>query len=636
MINFKLANVILKVDDHAAKYPQLYYRAAEGCATYDNSAGSLRVSGETNFFTYVNAFSFCKWRTYAGVNEPCLHIELSGAGTIQLLGVPTSAKLSPAPQIPTDETRATRKAEADAAMCVLSTQEFSGSGLSLDLAFGDLKVDILGFSITPDEGGALEITKAYYFTQVDEARLNVVRLALSTTTFNNEKYILPNIELVKRGIAEEGGTIAENFHMFVVDNGCTLDAQGLSDSVVTVIPNPNTGGAGGFARGMMAATEEEGAFTHILLMDDDVSIMPESLIRTYNLLVLAQGKYRDAFVSGAMLSLEEPLRMFEDVSVVDRTGVYRKLKPDFYMGEVADMLDNERQNVEVDQAYGAWWYCCMPLKIVRDNGLPMPFFIRCDDIEFGLRNKPVFMTMNSICVWHASFEGRFRPSVDWYQYVRNFAATNALRDCFSELLFIERLRRSLRQNLRDLDYVAAEMMLEGLNDYLKGPEYLQHVDGSALMKSNGARNEKLVPISQLDQGILREAGVTQEVLSNKDMNDYTSYAKSYARTLPYDKHYLPSFVRPKKTGYVVKYGDSILDGTSLGCETLVYIDPLREKGIIRKLDMDRYKKIKAFAHEVFGRHRKEGRAVRQAWKDAQPYMASREFWEKYFAERLAD
>jgi len=29
------------------------------------------------------------------------------------------------------------------------------------------------------------------------------------------------------------------------------------------------------------------------------------------------------------------------------------------------------------------------------------------------------------------------------------------------------------------------------------------------------------------------------------------------------------------------------------------------------------------------RYRKEGKNVRGAWKDAMPYMTSREFWEQY-------
>ncbi len=87
------------------------------------------------------------------------------------------------------------------------------------------------------------------------------------------------------------------------------------------------------------------------------------------------------------------------------TGAYRRVKEDLNVGKLSDILENERTNVEVDQAYGAWWYSCIPVKAIEKNGLPMPFFIRCDDVEFGMRNKPVYMTMNCICVWHASFEG---------------------------------------------------------------------------------------------------------------------------------------------------------------------------------------------------------------------------------------
>ena len=60
----------------------------------------------------------------------------------------------------------------------------------------------------------------------------------------------------------------------------------------------------------------DAGFTHVLLMDDDVKVSSESLKRTYNLLALAQGKYKNAFINGAMLAIEEPNQQFEDVSFV--------------------------------------------------------------------------------------------------------------------------------------------------------------------------------------------------------------------------------------------------------------------------------------------------------------------------------
>ena len=114
--------------------------------------------------------------------------------------------------------------------------------------------------------------------------------------------------------------------MFVVDNGRTLPAVELSDELVTVIPNNNVGGAGGFARGMISALEDERSFSHVLLMDDDVRMSPESIKRTFNLLSLVSDAYSDAFINGAMLKLSEPDVQYEDVAHVLNNGQFDRCK----------------------------------------------------------------------------------------------------------------------------------------------------------------------------------------------------------------------------------------------------------------------------------------------------------------------
>ncbi len=607
---FKLANIILRVDKHATMHPELYYRVLSGDALYGDDFHSLHINGNVDFLTYVNGLSAGKWHQYASVDSVVLHMALFGRGRVVVHGV-RSGELNPVE---------------------LKSNPFDGDEVDpcvIDIDIDTTGYDLIGFRIESDEGYSVDLLNASYLTDVPEDSINQINLALSTTTFKNEQYILPNIELVKAGISKEGGPIRDHFHMFVVDNGQTLDSASLSDDLVTVLPNPNTGGSGGFARGMMAATETPGQFTHIILMDDDVSIMPESLIRTFNLLSLAKGKYKDAFINGAMLSMEDPDRQFEDVSYVASSGAYRRVKEDLNVGKLSDILENERTNVEVDQAYGAWWYSCIPVKAIEKNGLPMPFFIRCDDVEFGMRNKPVYMTMNCICVWHASFEGRFRASVDCYQYFRNFFAMIALDDCADEKMFVLRIQRGVRQNLRDMDYQAAEFILDGFEDYLRGPECLQKLDGAATMIGKGKLNEKLIPVSEMDPELLRKAGVTKQVLANANLDFHPSKFMKYWRSIPYDKHYLPDALLRGKPGYVVKNGSCTLEGNSTRCKTLVFLDPTREKGSVRTMDRARFKSIRSREHELMARYRKEGKSVRGAWKDAMPYMTSREFWEQY-------
>lgn len=611
-IDFKLMNVLLHVDDHAKDDPALYYRGEpEAITSVDAGAPALCITSRVDFLTYVNGLSARKWRQYAGLDTAWLHIELSGKGGLEVLGVAEGA----------DEPR------------VLETRDIDcGAPTGFDIEVDLTGEDLVGFALQADGSSRLEVVRAHYFARVDESQVNDVRLALSTTTFNNERFILPNIDLVKGAVAAEGEPIASRFHMFVVDNGRTLDAAALTDDIVTVIPNPNVGGAGGFARGMMAATEEEGAFTHVLLMDDDVRILPESILRTFNLLSLARGRYKDAFLNGAMLSLEDPARQFEDVAHVISSGKYVKIKDDYRVDELADVIANERADVEVDRAYGAWWYSCIPVSAIRENGLPLSLFVRCDDVEFGIRNNPVYMTMNGICVWHASFEGRWRASVDCYQFTRNFHVLTAVHDCASERLAVTRLKRNVRQNLRDMDYGAAEMLLQGFEDYLAGPEFLMHADGAALMKEHAAFNEKLTPVGEMDPELLASAGVTEDVLSRVDLIVRVPTWLKIWRSAPYDKHYLPDFLLRDEPSYLVKYGPGTIEGSSVARKTVVCLEPTRKSASVRTMDKERFRAIRARERALLARWRKDGAAVRAAYREAMPTLTSRSFWEGYLKE----
>lgn len=610
-LDCKLGNILLHPDDHATLHPELYYRADQDTVSFEGPSGDLAAHGRVDFLTYLNALSVCKWRAYAGIETAWLHVEVSGSGSIEILGV---GQGSDVPQV----------------VDVVEADALAGTVWTLDIEVACAPFDLVGFALVPKGGAAMGLARAWWYAKVERDRVNAPRLALVTTTFCKESYVTGNVERVRRAMREEGDPVESNFHMFVVDNGRTLDPAALSDDMVTVLPNRNVGGAGGFARGMLAATEEPGAFTHVLVMDDDVRIIPESLIRAYALLMLARGAYRTAFVNGAMLALEDPTRLYEDVSHVMRSGMYRRVKEELDVGELADILRCERMSVEVPRAYGAWWYSCIPVEAIRDRGLPMPFFIRCDDVEFGVRNDPTFMTMIGICVWHEGFEGRFRASVDCYQYVRNFLATMAMDGCASDTMFIARLRRTIRQDLRDLDYSSAELVLDGLEDYLKGPDYLRDLDGAALMAKLGARNERMEAVAGLDPALLGDAGVTQEVLGRTGLLPRpSSPLMRLWRTVPYDKHYLPPSLLKKKPGYVVKHGHTTLEGDSTGRATLVVLDPTRARCSVRHMDRTRFRAIRARERMLLRRYRVERERVRRAWKDARPYLTSREFWIRY-------
>lgn len=617
MIKHKLSNVVLKIADHMKDYPEVYYRVDstnDGSAVFNEADQALEIAGRVDFLTYFNSCSVAKWKKYTNIQRIKLHLELAGdACVIQFVGISHKDKNA--------------SVLAEGQRLVGGVEKNGHLVFEIDAPATDK--DILGFVL--QVRGKAQLFDAYYFTEIEEDAINPVKLALSTTTFKKEQYIVPNIELVKREVLASDDPVAKAFHLFVVDNGCTLDAAALSDDGVTVLPNKNVGGAGGFARGMMEALSSDGGFTHILLMDDDVKVSSESLKRTYNLLALAQGKYRNAFINGAMLAIEEPNLQFEDVSYVIKSGAYRRIKGDYYIDETTDIAENEAVDVEVSNAYGAWWYSCIPLNEVREKGLPLPLFVRCDDVEYGMRTKPTYMTMNGICVWHEGFEGRFRPSVDCYQYIRNFMVMIAMDDCASEKMFVARWERNIRLHMRTMEYDTVELFLDGMEDYLKGPDYLASVSGEELMKKNGAKNEKLVPVEDFDPEMIASMKHSSRAFGGKS---HVGQFLRFWRTLPYDRHLLPDALLRDKPEAVFYSGLSVLSPRSMATKTLVAFDLEGKNAAVRHMDRDRYRELMERFERLKKEHKERGTEVRAAYKAAKPWLTSWDFWNEYLGTDL--
>lgn len=623
-IDHTLSNIVLPKGAEPLGGWDLYIKTPEGSVCAPEINGCL-LQGSVDFFTYFNACSLAKWKKYAGIKRVYLHLEFANeainkeyACTIQFFG---RSYLDSAASSLASGVRLTS---------TMGKTKENGS-LVFDLLIPETDYEVIGFAL--DVRGGVVLEKAYYYARVAEEQINPVKIALCTTTFLKEDYIIPNIELVKNEVLAADDVIAKNFHMFVIDNGRTLDAEALSDEGVTVLPNPNVGGSGGFARGMMEAMKHDENFTHVLLMDDDVSISTESLRRTFNLLSLATGKYKNAFINGAMLVAEEPNRQFEDVSYVVNSGAYASVKSNkYYMDQQQYIVRNEHIDVEIPKAYGAWWFSCIPVSAIEQVGLPLPLFVRCDDVEYGMRAKPIYMTMNGICVWHDGFMGRSRASVDSYQYVRNFLIMIAMTDCSSQDLFMLRMERALRLQLRVMSYDAADLILDGIADYLKGPDYFASLNGEEVIKRNAKKNEKLVPLDEL-------AEPYRNVSYNKRLLGDQSRIKpllKLMRTLPYDRHLLPDVLLRDTPEAVFYSGLSILSPRTIGTKTLVAIDLEGNQGAVRHMDRERYQQImdrwKALKSEL----KERGDEVRAAYKEALPYLTSTEFWEKYLGLDEAD
>ncbi len=292
--------------------------------------------------------------------------------------------------------------------------------------------------------------------------LNNVSVAIVICTYKREEYVKKNV----RRLEEYKAISGEDLSVFVVDNGGTLQPEDVAGA--TLVKNPNLGGSGGFCRGMAEA--KKAGFTHVLLMDDDISFEEEIVARIYAFLRYVN-KVDEVGIGASMITEEEPTTQFELGATWDGDRL-RGLGKNVDLTDPQVLLDNATRD---SAEYTAWWCCCMPLSIVDKVGYPMPMFIKNDDVEYGIRSGLKWAFPSGVGVWHTSFDSKYSPFLEYY-IKRNELISNCLNRKRGVVCQFLKLVRSGSLQIVQQRYSVIPFMLAGYEDFLKGPEYLKNLD----------------------------------------------------------------------------------------------------------------------------------------------------------------
>lgn len=608
MIDYRLCNVLFSEGQRSSDYPELYFRFSKPINTHENDTANLSSPsfGKYDFSTYFNAFSNEKWKEYTSIDSVWLRIVARGSFLVEYTSY--------------EATQAAPK------RTVLHTQQHDFEQYqTIDYCFPATNATLLSFAITTYS--QVDVKEAYYFTKIDEDLLNPVELAVATTTYQKEDFVIPNIKLLTQEILQCSEPIAQHFTLHIIDNGRTLDAKALTQGRVIVHPNPNVGGSGGFARGMIEAIEQTPKATHVVLMDDDVQVSPESLKRTYALLSLVNEEYSSALISGAMLSFEKQNEFNEDVGFVRENGVYGPTKPHVNVSKLESIVALEAVRSHRQNCYAGWWYCCIPVSMIEEKGLPLPVFIRGDDAEYGNRCGSKFMTMNGICIWHLTFAYKFRAAFERYQFPRNSLIAQATTGVYPNVNFMEECHRNILLDLKTFNYDGAEMGLKALEDFLRGPEFIKQVHGDELMKELSAKNDKL---SRLDE----IPGIQFDELNFDPKSLYLIQDRSiFQRAFDYltinGQRFTPSFFLKREVGLMPYDGWYYGPNNIRRHSEILAISGDGKEGILRKMDKRRcvalYHRYKKLMREC----RNQGKEVRTQYAAARDELTSMSFWKKY-------
>ncbi|MDE7321726.1 MAG: glycosyltransferase [Lachnospiraceae bacterium] len=479
----------------------------------------FRRGGVITTDTYFNSLSIEKWKKYTEVQNISLTLTVQGSFLVSLCW---KQKINGT------------YIERELKNTVVDEPEKR----ELTLEYPDETKGMFFFRIEALKKGGI-FYGGYYGTNTESDKRRPVKLGIVICTFRREKFVRDNVKLLNEEIIEnENSPLFGRLEVFISDNGQSLEEYQLSSKKVHVVKNKNAGGAGGFTRGLMEIIKrpDRHGITHALLMDDDVVIDTASIIKTAVLLSLLKEEYKDAFVGGAMLRSDQRNIQVESGASWN-AGNLISLKAGLDLRLWQNCLKNEQEEY---REFNAWWYCCFPIEFVREDNLPLPIFIRGDDLEYGLRNMKTLILMNGICVWHEPFENKYSSFLEYY-IIRNRLIDNAYHfPEWGKKQVIKSLIGEYRREGFLYRYKNVELYIRGIRDFLKGIDFLEQTDPEELHKEIMAAGYKALPSEQLEVPFMDseyERGRTEkhsrlhETVRRLSLNGYLLPAK-HIRTVP--------------------------------------------------------------------------------------------------------
>lgn len=444
-----------------------------------NSRRSVTLKSGTvaTLCTFFNAFPAGYWRRWTGVRTVRFSCRVRGTGIVRVYKSTARGLFS-----------------SQAVMSIRQPNDFAVCNAEISIADmldgGFLWVDIQANSES-------DLTFAEGEWQVDAIRKTASassKLSVAITTFNRAPYCLRQLK-----------TIATDFELrkrldtvYCVDQGTDLvqDQEGFASVQaelglqLTYIRQGNLGGSGGFSRGMLE-TVDAGKSQYVVLLDDDAISEPESILRATQFADYAK---HPVIVGGGMLHLDNRTVLysrgerFDSSTAMPAPAIGTEYNHDFVSHPLWSSPELHRLTYP---DFNGWWLCLIPVETIRTIGLSMPFFVKYDDVEYGLRAKEhgiPTVCLPGVAVWHQGWHDK-DISRTWEEY---FAQRNRW---ICALMHFQRpcLNYAFRMMYEEahlgvkLLYSGMKLHHMALRDVLRGPEYLQATLPKAVEEARSAR-----------------------------------------------------------------------------------------------------------------------------------------------------
>lgn len=502
------------------------------------------------FDTYYNSFSVAKWKKYTKINNIGIRFIFSGKAVVEIIHCKSGGTRNRLKRV-----------------CINSEK---------------IKEEKIEIGRLQDEGViyfAIEAIDAFCLYEAgwcsEEVDINdSINLGLAICTYKKEELVTHNLKIIQNSMkAKELRPFNKRIHIFISDNGKTLDREKMENEYITIVPNKNCGGAGGFTRCIIEIIEhnrkQKEKFSHVILMDDDAVIEPEVIKRTILFLMCLKEQYKSYCLSGGMLYQEYPCIQHSSGEAWTN-GKGERRKANYNLANFEEVILNE---IEENIDYAGWFYCVIPLIEIKKIGLPLPLFIHCDDIEYGLRQKGCFITLNGINIWHPCFTMKNGNYIKYYD-VRNNLILNSIyasKEVNTKHYIRKFLLREFFKNIPRYNYMDIELMLLGVVDFCKGINWIKKTDAER------RHGELLIEISKLNPLVDVQYDIE---FGNIEMNINKNKKSDYVMAML-------NWVRPLKKENVIYHNDIRDISRFIGKNTVIIVDQECKNGRIYQKDYKR-------------------------------------------------
>jgi len=421
---------------------------------------SYRVPAQSrsSFGTYFNAFPAAYWRRWTIVEKVTLRVAVSGSGSVIVY-----------------------KSNARGASHRVDSARIDPE--PTELVF-ELPLNTFGdggwywFDVAADSEDAV-VESARWEAEVP-AETPRGRVTIGVTTFNRPTDCAVMLGQLGAsdtlpGVLNEVVVSDQGSRNVVDDPRFPAAREALGDGL-RIIYQPNLGGSGGFSRGMYEALE--GGADYVLLLDDDVRVEPEGIVRAVTFADLSRVP---TIVGGHMFSMYERTMLHAYAEHVQPWRFWwestKGTRPDHDLAN-APLRTTSWLHQRADADYNGWWMCLIPTSVVRRIGLSLPFFIKWDDSEYGLRAKRAGVPTVSLpgaAVWHVPWTDK-DDSLDWQAYFheRNRLVAALIHSQYRHggHVITESMQGQIK-HLLSSQYSVVELRLKAIEDILTGPGHLQ-------------------------------------------------------------------------------------------------------------------------------------------------------------------